>query len=418
MKFLYENSFIEGHDMAQFDESIKQVSKKMRDALDSRAYEVPESFVYIPDDEDLLKKIKTLRHDLISPYLKYLVVIGIGGSSLGTKAVYHALKRGRAYPIMLFAETCDSDEIKDISDALDGLSARDEFLICVVSKSGKTTETLANASFIISHISRFKDYKKRIVCITEKHSPLWELASQSDLLCVEIPNVLTGRYSIFSAVGLLPLSFLFDSLKFCRGARDMRTACLSQDIFKNPSALFAIIQFLSMKAGKDVFDMFLFSPYLENLGKWYRHLLAESIGKNKFLNVIPTVSIGPPDLHSTLERYLGGPNNVITAFISSDAHSHLTIPESAFGELVEKLKGKAFSNIISILYEGAKNIYMSRKRSFVEIRLSEISEYTLGEFLMFSMMSVVYLAELMDIDPFTQPNVEGYKKEVGTLLKH
>ncbi len=172
--------------------------------------------------------------------------------------------------------------------------------------------------------------------------------------------------------------------------------------------------------------MFLFAPCLESLGKWYRQLLAESIGKEfdrdgkvVHCGIMPTVSIGSTDLHSMGQLYLAGPNDKMTTFVSVQNHTRsVSIPKKGvFNGLVEGIYGKTSTEIMNAILKGIKRTYQKKKIPFCEIVLDDISPKSLGEFMQFKMMEVMFLGELFNVNVFDQPNVESYKIETKRILK-
>jgi glucose-6-phosphate isomerase len=296
-----------------------------------------------------------------------------------------------------------------------------------ISKSGTTTETIANFEVILNLLRRHKTrYRDCVVVTSDKESKLWSLATEKGFDILEIPEKVGGRYSVLSSVGLFPLGLLgVDIERLLAGAKDARDLCLQQNIEENPAAISSVVQFLHYKKGKNIFDLFLFSNDLESLGKWYRQLMAESLGK-KFnllrekvnVGITPTVSIGSTDLHSVAQLYLGGPYDKFTTFVSVEKDkSVLNVPQlEGYSELVAGIQGKSLKNIMNAILEGTKTAFRKDRRPFVEILLPDKSEYSIGQFLQFKMIETMYIGYLLNVNPFNQPSVESYKKETRRIL--
>jgi len=388
----------------------------------------------MPADTDLIPKIMALVKEKKMLKPKIIVVIGIGGSNLGTMAIQQALY-GQFYNEqdpdikVYYADTVDSDYILDILLLVEQeLQKGNQIILNVVSKSGKTTETIANFEVFLHMLKSYRpnDYKKYIAVTTDQDSPLWKLAQEENFSCLSIPKNVGGRYSVFSAVGLFPLAMIgIDIEKLQTGAGEMVDLCLDEDVEKNPAATTASILYTYYKKGIYIHDMFFFSVDLYALGMWYRQLLAESIGKQRNLSgdevnvgITPTISIGSTDLHSMTQLRLGGPNNTLTTFVSVlENKSNVPVPcLKKFEKLVASIQCKSLSSIMDSIFEGVKKAYTKKKRAFMTIELPEKSERYIGQFMQMQMMTIIYLGYLLDINPFDQPHVELYKQETRKLL--
>ncbi len=392
-------------------------------------YQTPYASLAVPFDQEARERVSEVVAQKKKLKPTVLVVVGIGGSSLGAKAVHQALF-GRLrttavteVPLLYFAETVDADRMMAILSVLEQeLIAGNNVLINVVTKSGTTTETVANFYVIVELLKKYRpdDYADLVVVTTDKGSPLWKVAQQDFFTCLEIPKNVGGRYSVFSAVGLFPLMMTGVSLEdLCAGARSMVTRCLDTDAYHNPAMMSALIQYYHYQRGVSINDLFLFSVDLEAVGKWYRQLMAESIGKEFdiqgkqiLMGITPTISLGSIDLHSVAQLYLGGPRDKCTTFVTVEKTKHnIVVPQQVSG-----LGGRSFSAIMHALSEGTKEAYLKNNRPFVSVVLPEKSEFCIGQFLQFKMIEMMYLGFLCNVDPFDQPNVELYKREAQRIL--
>lgn len=291
--------------------------------------------------------------------LKFFILVGIGGSNLGAKAVYDALRLAdplaQGKPEMLFADTVSPVTLERIIAKLK-TAKKEEILLNYVSKSDTTLESLEN-------FAKLKGYASTIV------------DTYKDL---EFDKSIGGRFSVLTEVGLFPLRTCgFNTDEMLRGKADATEG--------NAEWLFD-----QMQAGMVVHDMFLFNPELESLGKWYRQLMGESTGKDG-KGLLPTVSIGTTDLHSMVQRYFGGPHNIATTFVKA---------------------GK--SEPMNSIYEAVKQAYTDHNLPFQEYFMPKLNEYELGKFFETKMREIVHLAHFMGVDPYNQPNVEDYKKLISS----
>ncbi len=351
-----------------------------------------------------------------------VVIVGIGGSNLGTMAVQEALlgKNWNLHntPRILYADTVDPDAINVIVEEMqDVLRQGRQVLLTVISKSGTTTETIANFEILLNVLKRHrKDAEKYVVAITNKGSKLWNLAVKNNFSVLSIPEDVIGRYSVFSAVGLFPLGVIGINLKeLLAGAAWMRMQCLL-DAKKNPAAIGAALLYLNFKAGKNIYDQFMFATDLESLGKWYRQLLAESVGK-KGIGPTPTVSMGSTDLHSMVQLYLGGPKDKFTNFISTHFNTTAKVPSyPEYNTLVPHLQKKELNHIMHAILYGTKAAYQKHKRPFTETKLDGKNARAIGAYLQLKMTETILLAKLFNVNPFDEPEVESYKKETRRVL--
>lgn len=409
---------------------LEAYTARLQQIRQSGAYAEPESSLNLSGDEALLEHVKTVTAQKVTSALKYSVVVGIGGSNLGTKAVYDALVGARdtldpeRFPKMLFAETTDPEWLAQVCRLLRTLSAPEEVLVTVISKSGGTTETLANFEVIMQTLrEKFGDVNGRVIAITDEGSRLWQAAVAKDISHLAIPTPVGGRYSVLSAVGLLPLASVgIDVERLRAGASEVLDLCLGQD---NLAAQSAATLALSREHGCVMNDNFFFHPELESVGKWYRQLMGESIGKEKSLDgeivhagITPTVSLGSTDLHSVGQLYLGGPKDKLTTFVSVRKVAAVAVPsERVFPELVPMIDGKSAADIMMAILEGVKIAYQKADLPFMEVVLDAVDEYSIGAYLQFKMLEMMYLGQLLNVNSFDQPNVESYKVETKQILE-
>lgn len=434
MKFNYQNSsLVSETDIKKTAESLIDYIKQISKNAEIVNYDFPESSVCLPDDEQLLKTCIAMRDKKVTAKLKYIIDIGIGGSNLGTKAVYDALFgyfdviEPDRFPKMIFADTNDPEFLNKLQTFITKYIADpEEILINAISKSGGTTETISNLEIILQALeSKFKDGKKRLVCTTDEGSKFMEAAKKYNVDCIGMPKSVGGRYSVLSAVGIFPMACAgIDVTALRTGALRSRQLCLSSDILNNPAAISAAILFLQSKNGKNINDNFIFHPELESVGKWYRQLMGESIGKEHDLNnavvnagITPTVSIGSTDLHSVGQLYLGGPKDKTTTFISTaKARSDVSLPGTLQFPLVSHLENKKASEIMEAIHQGVMIAYTNQKLPFMDVILDEVSETSIGEFFQFKMIEMMFLGKLFNVNTFDQPHVELYKTETKKFL--
>ncbi len=425
MRYLFEGtSRVPKSSLVSALRSLNTYRTHLQSVVASGSYEADEASLVLPTDRKMVREVKALAKKLVSKKLRYNIVVGIGGSNLGTKAIYDALENGRG-PQMLFADTVSAELISRLQGVIKKAASPDEVLISIISKSGGTTETVANAEVLLEALTkRFKTGLSRVVVITDEGSKLWHKAGERGLHRLAIPAKVGGRFSVFSAVGLFPLQangYATDEL--LAGAQAMREDCLANSAY-NPAMVSAGINFVSLKQGYAIHDSFFFHPELESLGKWYRQLMGESIGKEKDLKgkkvevgITPTVSIGSTDLHSMAQLYLGGPRDKFTTFVTAPHKAVRTPKKQVFDGLVDGVAGKELGEIMRAIQHGTQIAYKKRGNPFAIVEFSGVTLRELGSFLQFKMMEMMYLGKLLNVNTFDQPNVELYKVETKRLMK-
>jgi glucose-6-phosphate isomerase len=353
-----------------------------------------------------------------------LMLVGIGGSSAATLAVYQALRGVTTDNVFLCADTIDELMLTHLRTLFEHeLIQGKNPLLCIVTKSGTTSETIMNASVFLEVIKRYKPdtYRNSVIALTDLDSPLYRIAREEQYHCLEIPSAVGGRFSAFTAASLLPLALLsIDIKQLCQGARRVFEEGLHD---KSDAALSAMNLSTSYYKGYNVHAIFAFSPDLFMLGNWYKQLIGESLGKSDTLTgekveigIVPTVSIGTTDLHSVAQLYLAGPQMITTSFLYFSDESHnLIVPANELSKILEGVVGRSFTEVKYAILKGTQAAYVMQKRPFDTYSLERTSE-SIGAFMMTKMLETIFLARLFNIDPFDQPAVELYKKETRTFL--
>jgi glucose-6-phosphate isomerase len=363
-----------------------------------------------------------------------VIVIGIGGSNLGTVAVQEAIL-GKLHnvdpgkrPRILYADTVDTITMMRINGLLNSeLKKKRNVVLNIVSKSGGTTESVANFEVLLHTLQKYKKaWRNYVVATTDERSHLWALAQEEKFVTLPIPKKIGGRYSVFSHVGLFPLAVLGVNIKtLLDGAAQMRALCLKNGHRENPAVVRAALLAHAKTSGHNIADNFYFKNDLESIGKWYRQLMGESIGKewNKehtqqvWMGVTPTVSVGSTDLHSMAQLYFGGPNDKFFTLVTVEEKAGLKAPiMKQYDALVPNIQGKRLATIMDAISSSVAITLHKQERPYCEIRMPDASEHSIGALLQLHMMEMMYLAALLGVNPFDQPNVEAYKIETKRIL--
>ncbi|CAN5125163.1 glucose-6-phosphate isomerase [soil metagenome] len=406
--------------------ALAPLFKTFEDQEGQKGYSSPYSFINLPIDRGYIAQVKKLVAAKQNMQPALAVVVGIGGSNLGTQAVYQALYSWREPSLPLyFADTVDPEAMAFILGKADrALAAGKNLLIIAISKSGSTTETIANFECLLELLIKYQpdSYAQSVIAITDKDSPFWKLAITKQYELLEIPAHIGGRFSVLSAVGLFPLALAgVDIDALCKGAQEMSNSCIAQ-AEDNPAFILASTLAFHYAKGIAIHDLFLFCGALEGLGKWQRQLLAESLGKpnqqGKPQGITPTVSVGSTDLHSMGQLYLGGPVARVTTFVwVDDAGAHVYVPEMPeFNNLVPHLQNKSLHMIMEAIFNGTQKAYEQAKCPFMTMMMPEKNAFYIGQFLQMQMIATSYLGALLNVNTFDQPQVELYKRNTRKIL--
>jgi glucose-6-phosphate isomerase len=433
MKVSYTQALIDSSKLEETAKSLNDYRAHLQAVSEKTDYVDPECSLHLPFDEQLLIEVRKIVQAIKTPTLQYIVVVGIGGSNLGTQAVYNAIAGSMnllidRLPKILFLDTVSDERMTAVTRELTRTYNKEDFAILIISKSGGTTEVMANAETLVHELKeQFGSVKDRVVGITAEGSKLWNELERQRALKISLPDNVGGRYSVFSSVGLVPLMLAnIDIDELRSGARDAIKDGLSEELNTNHALVSACLNYLHNTNGRTIHNTFLFSTKLEVVGKWYRQLMGESIGKEKDLNgntvhagMTPIVSIGSTDLHSMAQLYYGGPDDKFTNIIYSFSGEVNRVPMSlAMPGLVKDIQGKHLEDIMEAIVGGVKSAYEQKQRPYMEIDLEQIVPYQLGYYLQFRMMEMMYLAKLMNVNAFDQPAVELYKDATRQLLQN
>lgn len=405
------------------ERKIADTKKKIQKELEKKA-SGPYDFIKIRDDNDFQKTVD--EYSLI-------VVVGIGGSNLGAMALEQSLRgiygNFLVSPRILFADTVDTAFIAQQKEIVHyALNKGEKVALVGITKSGKTTETIALfevfVDLFLRHDKRLSD---SIMVITEKNSPLAHVAHNYGFTFFEVPSSIGGRFSVFTAVGVIVCILLgLPWRELLAGARSAVKLSLDseQEDIAAAHAAFIVEQY---QQGIHIHDLFLFSNQLEMLGKWYRQLMGESLGKSetidgvrKPIGITPTVSIGSTDLHSVGQLYLAGPRDRMTTFVIVEKmEPTLYVPQMPdFEDCVPYIQGISLERIMSAIIQGTQEAYKDQGLAYCTISLPEISPFFIGQYLQYAMLEIIYVADLLALDPFNQPQVELYKSHTRKILAH
>jgi glucose-6-phosphate isomerase len=356
-----------------------------------------------------------------------VVVVGIGGSYLGAKAIIDALSNNfdmlkeRKNPLVLFAgQNISEDYLTELRDVLKSKS----WGIVVISKSGTTTEPALAFRLLKADIEKKynkQEVSKRIVAITDKsRGALRTLATKEEYKTFVIPDDVGGRYSVLTPVGLLPIAIAgYDISQLVKGAVDMQNQTKSDIAFEdNPSAIYAATRNALLRTGKDIEIMANYNPKLHYFAEWWKQLYGESEGKEG-KGIFPASVDFTSDLHSMGQYIQEGKRNLFETVISIAKPDNQIIIEEEAGDLdgLNYLAGKRVDHVNKMAELGTILAHVDGGVPNIRIELPVLNEYYLGQLIYFYEMACGISGYMLEINPFDQPGVEAYKKNMFALLE-
>ena len=382
----------------------KKINKKFFDILNSITFNLDSSkseinslgnkfkFNFRIKDSNRFKKFNTV------------VIVGMGGSILGSEAIYFFLKK-RIKKDFIFLNNIDEDELQRIKSK----QKLSKILFIIISKSGNTIETLSN----IRALKIIKKRCKNIIIISEKkQNPLYLLSKKMEIFHIEHKSYIGGRYSVLSEVGMVPAHLMgLNILK-------LRKNLLNHFRARNKSYLKdSSIKLASILQRKKLNNLIFFNyvPQLNKFLYWNQQLIAESLGK-KGKGFLPIISSAPRDHHSLLQLYLDGPKDKLFYVFSSDTNNKKKVNSNILEKKLNFLNNKSL-NQIKIAQKNAFLKALKKKRiPFREFKIGDISEQVLGELFSYFILETVIVGKLANINPFDQPAVEEVKVYTKKIL--
>tara|TARA_B110000881_G_C18533595_1_gene494471 strand:- start:5 stop:1216 length:1212 start_codon:yes stop_codon:yes gene_type:complete len=347
----------------------------------------------------LSKKYKLdFDNDYLKKSIKYkkIIIIGMGGSILGSEAIYSFLKH-KIKKKFIFVNNLDEQKILDLYNKK---NKRDYFFI-IISKSGNTIETLTNINLLKS----LNINSKNSLIITEnKKNALFEFSKKMKIKIIKHKTYVGGRYSVLSEVGMVPAYLMGLNIKNFRKNLQDYFYNKKNILIDNASKLFQVNN--SKKIDTIVF--LNYNSQLNNFILWCQQLIAESLGKNG-KGLFPVLSEAPKDHHSLLQLYLDGPRNKFFYIFSAKSTRNLKMKKNYFESNFSYLKNKSINKIVNSQKKALIKVLKNKKIPFREIHINSFSEETLGELFAYFMTETVAIAKLMNINPFDQPAVEEVK---------
>ena len=362
------------------------------------------------------------------------VVLGIGGSALGPISVFQALchlrhnelpKSKRKFPKLYVEDNVDPERMAALLDVIDIKKT----CFNVITKSGATSETMSQYLIIMDILKKAlgKDAASHMIATTsEKKGNLIKIAKEEGLKTFYIPDGVGGRFSELCPVGLLPAAVVGIDIKaLLAGAAHMDKICKNKNLTENPALVSALLEYMSIKKGKNISVMMPYADSLKYIADWYCQLWGESLGKavdldgNKvFVGQTPVKALGVTDQHSQVQLYREGPFDKVITIIGVEkfrteveiSHGCDSIPDVSF------LSGHTMNELINAERKATEYALTTANRLNYTILLPEVNAFTLGELLFMFELETAYCGAMLNIDTFNQPGVEGGKNATYALF--
>ena len=362
----------------------------------------------------------------LSAKSKIFVVIGIGGSYLGARMVIEALQsefasivRGSKPYVIYAGHTLGEDYYSQLLTVLD----QEDYSVAVISKSGTTTEPAVAFRIVKAHLE--KKYGKaeasqRIVAITDaRKGALHDIAVKEGYPMYVIPDNVGGRFSVLTPVGLLPIAMAgYDTDRLLQGARDMRKTCIENSTLEsNPALKYAAIRNVLYRNGIKVELLVSSLPNLRYLAEWWKQLYGESEGKDHKGLLPHSLSI-TTDLHSMGQYVQDGERLMMETMVRvKEPATHVPVPTDEQNlDGINYLVGKSLTEINNCATEGTIEAHLSGGVPVMEIGVERVDEYVLGQLIYFFEFACGVSGYTLGVNPFNQPGVEAYKKNMFRLL--
>lgn len=392
-------------------------------------------FYGLAQQERTVKQITAFAQGVGQAY-DHVLVLGIGGSALGTRALLGALRppawnelddeAREFFPRLTLLDNVDPTSV---AAALRRIDPR-RVLVNVISKSGGTAETLAQ--YLV--VRRWLDdalggaASRHLVFTTDPaKGALRELAAREAVATLDVPPDVGGRFSVLSPVGLLPAALVgIDVQALVSGAARALARAEGDDLLRNPAALFAALHWAAdAQAGARVHVLMPYSDRLRDVGEWFRQLWAESLGKRvdregRVVHAGPTpvASVGATDQHSQVQLFMEGPFDKVVTFltVASPGEDVLVPKADGLPEEVACLGGVTLGGLLQAEYAATAAALSSVGRMNCTLELPDLAPATIGELLMFFQLATGYAGCWYGVNPFDQPGVElGKRLTFGAL---
>jgi glucose-6-phosphate isomerase len=342
----------------------------------------------------------------------YFLLLGIGGSALGPRALLEALKplyNLKNYPKIFIYDNVDPDTLISIIATIN----IEKTTVNVVTKSGSTVETMASFLILLDALKKIhgNEFSKWIIATTDPEKGiLREIAEKEGFKTLPIHPHVIGRFSVLSPVGLLLASVAGINIKGClKGAKDILMKCSEKDLWKNPAYMCAVLMYLMEQKGGKISVLVPYSDRLKAFSEWYCQLWAESLGKNS-LGQTPYPSTGATDQHSQLQLWIEGPKDKVITFIRVEDYGDDIFISSQDIKALSYLNNHTLGELIRAEQEATELALVKAGIPSMRLNVPIIDGYYLGQLFLFFELVTAVTGMLRGINPFNQPGVEEGKR--------
>ncbi len=390
-------------------------------------------FMHLPYEEDNVLQIEALAQSYLQKF-ENLVVLGIGGSALGTQAILTALN-GPYQPFLTFENAnpaakvfvCDDIDPDSFHLLLQSLDLK-KTLFNIISKSGNTIETMSQWMIVRDKLQKScgESWKQHIIFTTDPEKGLLrQMVKEEGFASLSIASGVGGRYSVLSAVGLFPAAMAGVSLQdLLAGARRADARVNQADLWANPAYMLGVIEHLFFQKKRNIIVTMPYSRMLLPLAEWFGQLWAESIGKRFSLKgeVIatgstPVAACGPRDQHSLLQLFMEGPADKLFLFLMLENYeNNQAIPSSGKANEMSYLAGHPLGRVVQMEALATETSLLQQKRPSAKFLIPHRNAYCLGQLFYLMEVATAFAGELFNVNPFDQPGVELGKKFASGLL--
>lgn len=427
VKINLENSGIEDKEILEFQAKVQEIHNNMNEIADNMDEFL--GWLNLPDNYDRAEVIRIKKAaERIQKNSEVLIVIGIGGSYLGARAVIECLsssfdsmlsKEKRNAPLVLYAgNNISPNYLNELVEAIEGK----DFSINVISKSGTTTEpAIAFRLFreILENKYGIDEARKRIFVTTDKEKgALKKLSDEEGYENFVIPDNIGGRYSVLTPVGLLPIAVAgFDIDKLIKGAQIAREKYLDENVKYNDCYKYAVARNILYKNGKNIEILVNYEPKMHYITEWWKQLFGESEGKeNK--GIFPAGVDFTTDLHSMGQYIQQGERKLFETVVTvNETKTDIDIKaEEDNADGLNYLAGRTLYYVNKKAMEGTMQAHVSGGCPNIAIEIEKLDEETIGHLIYFFEKACAMSGYILGINPFNQPGVEEYKKNMFRLL--
>lgn len=422
LKINFQNLYAIDADHGMADSTFADHQSYLEPSLD-KIEARGQGFYRVIDNDAVLEDIETYATSVKGRYTD-IVIAGIGGSSLGPICLRDSFTDFFAdhAPRLHVMENIDPGFLSEMIEFVDLKTT----LFLIISKSGGTPETVAQYMLFRDTVEKAKlkvqDHFVFVTDPSEEVSLLRKIGNQESIRMFDIPPSVGGRFSVQTAVGLLPAALIgIDIRSLIEGMRDMRDLFLNDKADKNLPFQLACAQTATYLKGKPMNIIMPYHTKLRQFGAWCVQLIAESTGKKAAngnrVGITPIPSLGVTDQHSQVQLFAEGPNDKLVIFMRVDeTHHDLEIPVSIDSDKTNFLKGKSFQQLLQAEQKATAQALTEADRPNLTIHIPELSPYYLGQLFMVFEGATAFWGEFFEIDAFNQPGVERGKVLTREIL--